>query len=259
MIDTHAHIYLEHFSEDIDEVVNRALEKGVNKILLPNIDHTTIDQMMELELKYPDICYPMMGLHPCSVKEDFEEELQIVEEWLNKHKFLAVGEMGTDLYWDKTHWEEQKAAFNYQCELALNHSLPIIIHCRETIDETIALVKLFEGKGLQGVFHCFTGTVEQGRKITDLGFHLGLGGVSTFKNAGMDKVIPQLDQSKIILETDSPYLTPHPHRGKRNEPAYTSIIADKIAEYLNTPKEALIELTTANANKLFFPSQNDNA
>lgn len=259
MIDTHAHIYLEHFLEDIDEVVNRALEKGVNKILLPNIDRTTIDQMMELELKYPEICYPMMGLHPCSVKEDFEEELQIVEEWLNKHKFLAVGEMGTDLYWDKTYWEEQKIAFNYQCELALNHNLPIIIHCRETIDETIDLVKLFDGKGLRGVFHCFTGTVEQGRKITDLGFHLGLGGVSTFKNAGMDKVIPQLDHSKIILETDSPYLTPHPHRGKRNEPAYTSIIADKVAEYLNTPKEALIEVTTANANKLFFPSQNDNA
>ncbi|MEP1032082.1 TatD family hydrolase [Ekhidna sp.] len=255
MIDTHAHIYLDHFSEDVDEVINRALESGIQKILLPNIDSTTIDSMLNLEMKYPDICFPMMGLHPCSVKVDFEKELKVVEGWLSKRRFLAVGEMGTDLYWDKTFWQQQKEAFNFQSELAIQYDLPIVIHCRETIDETIQLVKSHENKGLKGVFHCFTGSVEQAKQITDMGFYLGLGGVSTFKNGGMDQVIPFLDQTKIILETDSPYLTPTPHRGKRNEPAFVSIIADKVAEYLHTTKEALIELTTANANALFFPTQ----
>ena len=255
MIDTHAHIYLEHFDEDRDGVIERALASGIEKILLPNIDSSSIDSMLEIEEKYPDICYPMMGLHPCSVKEDFEKELELVEEWLNKRKFLAIGEMGTDLYWDKTFWEEQKAAFRFQCDLALKYDLPIVIHCRETIDETIDLVAEYDGKGLKGVFHCFTGSIEQGEKITEMGFYLGLGGVSTFKNGGMDQVIPHLDRSKIILETDSPYLTPAPHRGKRNEPAFTVLVADKVASYLDLSKEALDELTTANANALFFPSE----
>lgn len=256
MIDTHAHIYLEHFSEDADEAIKRALDQGVEKILLPNIDSTTIDHMLELEHKYPEVCYPMMGLHPCSVNENFETELQIVEEWLAKRSFLAIGEMGTDLYWDKTFWNQQKIAFNYQCDLGLKYDLPIVIHCRETIDETIELVKPHAGKGLRGVFHCFTGSVSQGQSITEMGFYLGLGGVSTFKNGGMDAVIPHLDRSKILLETDSPYLTPAPHRGKRNEPAYTSLVAEKVASYLNTSKEAIDELTTANANELFFRRKN---
>lgn len=255
MIDTHAHIYLEHFAEDLDEVIKRALDQGIEKILLPNIDSTSIDQMLDLELKYPEVCYPMMGLHPCSVKDDFEKELQLVEEWLNKRTFLAVGEMGTDLYWDKTFWEQQKEVFHFQCELALLHDIPIVIHCRETIDETIDLVSGYHNKGLKGVFHCFTGTADQAKRITDLGFYLGLGGVSTFKNGGLDQVIPQLDRNKIILETDSPYLTPTPHRGKRNEPSYVSLVRDIVAEYLKTSEEAIDELTTANANKLFFPSK----
>lgn len=254
MIDTHAHIYLEHFQEDRNEVIQRALDAGVKRILLPNIDSTSIDSMLELEEKYPGVCYAMMGLHPCSVKEDFKKELQLVEDWLNKRLFLAVGEMGTDLYWDKTFWEQQKEAFHFQCELALKHDLPIVIHCRESIDETIKLVGQYEGRGLRGVFHCFTGTMEQARQITDMNFYLGLGGVSTFKNGGMDQVIPNLDRTKIILETDSPYLTPTPHRGKRNEPAYVSLVADKVAEYLTITKEELDELTTANANALFFPT-----
>lgn len=256
MIDTHAHIYLEHFSEDTDEVIKRAIDIGVEKILLPNIDSSTIEQMLELEQKYPEVCYPMMGLHPCSVNENFEAELQIVEEWLAKRPFLAIGEMGTDLYWDKTFWEQQKAAFNYQCDLGLKYDLPIVIHCRETIDETIELVKPFAGKGLKGVFHCFTGSVSQAKAITEMGFYLGLGGVSTFKNGGMDVVIPHVERSKILLETDSPYLTPTPHRGKRNEPSYTSLVAEKVASYLNTSKEAIDELTTANANELFFRRKN---
>jgi len=255
MIDTHAHIYLEHFEKDLSEVIDRALEAGVQKILLPNIDSSTIESMLRLEELYPSMCYPMMGLHPCSVKEDFERELQLVEEWLNKRSFIAVGEMGTDLYWDKTFWDQQKQAFHFQCELALKHDLPIVIHCRETIDQTIELVREYEGKALKGVFHCFTGSTAQAKQITDLGFYLGLGGVSTFKNGGMDQVIPHLDQTKLILETDSPYLTPTPHRGKRNEPAYVSLVADKVAEYLNITLEELDNLTTANANELFFSSE----
>lgn len=255
MIDTHAHIYLEHFQNDLDDVIDRALKAGVKKILLPNIDRTSIDSMLKLEEQYPEVCYPMMGLHPCSVNEDFEKELQLVEDWFEKRSFLAVGEMGTDLYWDKTFWEQQKKAFHFQCELALTHDLPIVIHCRESIDETIDLVKKYQGKGLKGVFHCFTGTSDQGKLITDMGFFLGLGGVSTFKNGGMDHVIPHLDPSKIILETDSPYLTPAPHRGKRNEPAYVSLVADKVSDYLNMTKEELDALTTANANELFFPAE----
>ncbi|WP_421765693.1 TatD family hydrolase [Ekhidna sp.] len=254
MIDTHAHIYLEHFQEDIDQVVERAQERGIDKILMPNIDQTSIDQMLYLEEKYPNICYPMMGLHPCSVKEDFERELKLVEDWFEKRKFIAVGEMGTDLYWDKTFWEQQQEAFHFQCQLALRYDIPVVIHCRETIDETIELVEEYKNDGLKGVFHCFTGSEQQGKQITDLGFYLGLGGVSTFKNGGMDKIIPQLDRTRIILETDSPYLTPAPHRGKRNEPAYVSIIAGKVSEYLGISKEALDELTTANANALFFPT-----
>ncbi|WP_425391824.1 TatD family hydrolase [Ekhidna sp.] len=255
MIDTHAHIYLEHFEEDIDQVIERAQAVGVKKILLPNIDSTSIDSMLKLEEKYPDICYPMMGLHPCSVKEDFDNELKLVEDWFSKRSFLAVGEMGTDLYWDKTFWEQQKEAFHFQCDLALKYDLPIVVHCRETIDETIELVAQYQGKGLQGVFHCFTGSVEQAKQITDLDFYLGLGGVSTFKNGGMDQVIPHLDRSKIILETDSPYLTPTPNRGKRNEPAYVDLVAAKVSEYLGISKSELDELTTANANALFFPSE----
>ncbi|MEO9871322.1 TatD family hydrolase [Ekhidna sp.] len=255
MIDTHAHIYLEHFKDDLDEVVKRAQDNGVEKILLPNIDGSTIESMLDLEKKYPDICYPMIGLHPCSVKEDFKKELQLVEEWLGKRNFLAIGEMGTDLYWDKTYWEQQKDAFHFQCELALKHDLPIVVHCRETIDETIDLVKVYKNQNLRGVFHCFTGSVNQGKQITELGFYLGLGGVSTFKNGGMDQVIPHLDRRKVILETDSPYLTPAPHRGKRNEPSYTSLIADKVSEFLNLSIEEIDDLTTANANELFFPTK----
>ncbi len=259
MIDTHAHIYLEHFREDIDQVIEKAIESGVEKILLPNIDSTTVESMLALEEKYPEICYPMIGLHPCSVNSNYEQELQLVEEWISKRSFLAIGEMGTDLYWDRSFWEQQQIAFDFQCELALKHDLPIVIHCRETIDETIAMVQKYADRRLRGVFHCFTGNVRQAKSITELGFYLGLGGVSTFKNGGMHEVIPHLDQTKILLETDSPYLTPAPYRGKRNEPAYTGLIAQKIAEYLDITLEEVDRLTTANANELFFPSEITNS
>ncbi len=250
LIDTHAHIYLDDFKDDIDEVIQRAIDQGVEKILLPNIDNTSIDDMLELEVKYPDVCYPMMGLHPCSVKKGFEKQLYLVEDWLNKRSFVAVGEMGTDLYWDQTFWEEQKEAFRVQCSLAIKHKLPIVIHCRESIDQTIELVE--ENGDLDGVFHCFTGSQEQGKKISDLGFYMGIGGVATFKNGGLDSVIPELDKSKLILETDSPYLTPVPDRGKRNEPSKVRVIAEKVSQYLELSFEEVAELTTKNANELFF-------
>ncbi len=252
MIDSHAHIYLEDFKGDLEEVVSRALTSGVEKILMPNIDVDSIEAMLEVEAKYPQVCFPMMGLHPCSVKEDFRAQLEVVEQWFERRAFLAVGEIGTDLYWDKTFWKEQQQAFHFQCRLALSKNLPVVIHCRNSLDETIAMVGEHVGNGLRGVFHCFTGTVEQAHQITEMGFYVGLGGVSTFKNAGMDKVVPHIDSSKIILETDAPYLTPAPYRGKRNEPAYVTFVAEKVASYLELSKSSLVELTVTNTNELFF-------
>ena len=251
MIDSHAHIYLEEFSQDADAVIQSAIEAGVTKILLPNIDSSTTDAMMRIVEKYPNICYPMMGLHPCSVKINYERELRHVEKMLDEHDFIAVGEMGTDLYWDKTFWEEQQNAFNTQCQMALDRSLPIVIHCRETIDETIEFVKPWSDKGLVGVFHCFGGSITQAEEITKLGFYLGLGGVSTFKNGGMDKVIPFLDKNKVLLETDSPYLSPVPHRGKRNEPAFTKLIEERVADLWETSLEDVDAITTLNTERLF--------
>lgn len=251
MIDTHAHIYLEQFKEDINDVIERAQEAGLSKIYLPNIDHTSIDDMLELEAKYPELCLATMGLHPCSVNKDFEQELYQVENWLTKRKFVAIGEMGTDLYWDKSFVDQQVEAFNIQCDWAKQYQIPIIIHCRESIDMTIELVEKQKTDELTGVFHCFNGTVEQAEKIKALGFHIGLGGVSTFKNAGMDKVIPALDLAHVVLETDSPYLSPVPHRGKRNEPAFVKLVAQKVADLKEMPLSDLDEITTQNARKLF--------
>ncbi len=256
LIDTHAHIYAEEFKEDIDEVINRAMENGVTKILLPNIDKTTIEGMLLLEEKYPDVCYPMMGLHPCYVKEDFEEQLYEIETWLSKRKFIAVGEIGTDLYWDKTTWEIQKEAFNIQCQLASKHELPVAIHCRESIDETISLVKELNEPSLTGVFHCFTGSVSQGLQITEeLNFYLGLGGVTTFKNSGLDKVVARFSKNKLLLETDSPYLSPAPERGKRNEPFKVKLVAEKLASILDITEDEIASVTSENANRLFFSNE----
>ncbi len=250
-IDTHAHIYLKNFKEDIEEVLQKSHDAGVHKILMPNIDHTSIDDMLELEAKHPAQCTAMMGLHPCSVTKDFEKELYIVEEWLNKRKFIAVGEIGTDLYWDKTLLEEQKEAFKIQIGFAKQHKIPIAIHCRDSFDETIEMVETLKDENLTGVFHCFTGSVEEAKRVTDVGFYLGIGGVATFKNGGMDKVLPEIDLKHLVLETDAPYLTPAPHRGKRNEPNYIPIIAHKIAEYQGTDVSGVATATTRNANALF--------
>ena len=250
-VDSHAHVYSGKFKADIVDVVNRAIDVGVNKIFMPNIDHTTIDDMLELEEKFPEVCIPMMGLHPCSVKKDFEKELYLVEEWLSKRTFVAVGEMGTDLYWDKTYWEEQKEAFKIQCEWAKQYGLPIVIHCRETIPQTIDLVEEIKGEGLKGIFHCFTGDIEQAKSIQSLGFLLGFGGVSTFKNGGLDEVLPEIDIEHIVLETDSPYLAPVPHRGKRNEPSYIPLIAKRVADLKGITVKEVAEISTNTALQIF--------
>ena len=251
MIETHAHIYSEQFKEDIGHVIERSQEAGIQKIIMPNIDHTSIDGMMELEHKHPNYCLSTMGLHPCSVNKGFEKELYAIEEWLSKRDFVAIGEMGTDLYWDTTFKEQQIEAFKVQTEWAKKFRKPIIIHCRESLDLTIELVESLKTDELTGVFHCFNGNEAQAERIVDLDFYLGLGGVTTFKNAGMDKVVPKLDLERIVLETDAPYLAPTPHRGKRNEPAYLELIAQKIADYREMSLEELKSQTTMNAQKLF--------
>lgn len=249
--DTHAHIYLEEFDADRADMLARTQQAGVEKIYLPNIDSTSIDRMLELEEKTKGTCFAMMGLHPCSVKKDFEKELYIVESWLAKRSFVAIGEMGTDLYWDKTFWEQQQEAFRIQANWAKQYNVPIVIHSRESLDQTIKLVEELQDGTLKGVFHCFTGTADQARRITSLGFYLGLGGVATFKKGGLDDVIPDMDITKIVLETDSPYLAPVPHRGKRNEPAYIPLIAAKVAQLKNISLKELQQTTSQNASALF--------
>jgi TatD DNase family protein len=254
-IDTHAHIYLEEFDADREDMLARASKSGVEKIWMPNIDHTSIDRMLELEERSKGACISMIGLHPCSVKKDFEKELYLVENWLTWRKFLALGEMGTDLYWDKTFWAEQQEAFTIQVGWAKQYKIPIVIHCRESLDQTIDMVEHLKDEHLTGVFHCFSGSAEQADRIVKAGFYLGLGGVSTFKNAGMDKVIPHLDSNRIVLETDSPYLAPVPHRGKRNEPSFIPIIASKVAELKQLSLEEVQRITSQNAASLFSTNE----
>ena len=252
LIDTHAHIYLDDFKDDHVDVMARCKDAGIEEIYMPNIDHTSIDQMMEIESRYPGYCLAMIGLHPCSVKKGFEKELYKVEEWLGKRTFIAVGEIGTDLYWDKTFWEQQEEAFRVQVRWAAKLNLPVVIHCRNSLDKTIELLEPLLGQNLRGVFHCFSGTLEQAAKITTMGFYLGLGGVTTFKNGGLDLVVPSLELDNIILETDSPYLAPAPHRGKRNEPSYLPLIATKVAGLKQVTEDELRLITTRNAKRLFL-------
>jgi TatD DNase family protein len=250
-VDTHAHIYADDFNADRADTLRRCSEEGVTRIYMPNVDHATIDKMMELESRSSGQCIATMGLHPCSVKKDFERELYLVEEWLSKRKFAAVGEIGTDLYWDKTLWEQQQEAFTIQVNWAKKYQLPIIIHCRESIDQTIELVENLRDEKLTGIFHCFSGNAAQAKRITRMGFLLGIGGVATFKNGGLDKVLPEIDLRHLVLETDSPYLAPVPHRGKRNEPAYIPLIAKRIAEIKTISVDEVKKQTTANAIALF--------
>ncbi|MDC0611193.1 TatD family hydrolase [Vibrio sp.] len=251
MIDTHAHIYADEFNHDRDEMVKRAIDQGIEMILLPNIDLDSIAPMLETERRYPELCRSMMGLHPCYVKEDIKETLTTIQNWFEQHNFIAVGEIGIDLYWDKTFKREQEYAFVTQLNWAKELNLPVVIHTRDSIEETLTLLNTEQDGSLSGVFHCFGGSVEEAKAINDLNFHLGLGGVSTFKNGGMDKVIPHLDMNYVILETDCPYLAPVPHRGKRNEPAYTELVAKRIAELRDISVADVDKITTSNAKTLF--------
>lgn len=252
-VDSHAHIYSKKYDNDRDEVIASCLEKGVKKIYMPNIDVESIDAMLEAELKYPGICIPMMGLHPCDVAKGFEKQLYIMEDWLSKRRFAAVGEIGIDLYWDKTFLEQQKEALRIQISWAKEHKLPIVLHCRESLPETIALVKEEMDEELKGIFHCFSGTEEQAKEIIGMGFLLGIGGVATFKNGGLDKVLPEIGLDNLVLETDGPYLAPVPYRGKRNSPEYIPLIAERIAELTHTEVETVAEVTNKNAALIFSP------
>jgi TatD DNase family protein len=250
-IDTHSHIYAKDFKDDINEVLEKSRNENIAQIYMPNIDHSSIDGMMELEEKHQDFCISMMGLHPCSVKRDFEKELYLVEEWLSKRKFAAIGETGIDLYWDKTFLGQQQEALTIQIHLAKKYNLPIVLHCRDSFEETISIIEKHKEENLKGVFHCFTGNPDEAQRVINAGFLLGIGGVVTFKNGGLDKVIPDLDLKNIVLETDSPYLAPVPYRGKRNEPTYIPIIASKISQLKNIDIEEVMEITTNNALELF--------
>ncbi|SEA02593.1 TatD DNase family protein [Arachidicoccus rhizosphaerae] len=251
LIDTHTHLYSEEFKEDIEAVMQRAESASVRQFYLPAIDSTTHEAMIAIENAYPTRCHSMMGLHPCSVKEDFHKELEIIEKWLEKREFVAIGEIGLDFYWDKTHINEQYEAFKIQMEWALDRNLPISIHARDSIDECIATVKPFSDRGLQGIFHCFGGTTEQAKAIIDLNFYLGIGGVFTFKKANMPEALKDISLNHIVLETDSPYLAPVPYRGKRNESAYILPIAEALAKSKDIALETLAEITSANARKIF--------
>ncbi|HNW50822.1 MAG TPA: TatD family hydrolase [Prolixibacteraceae bacterium] len=251
LTDTHSHIYSEEYNGEIDEVVKRAVESGVEKIVLPNIDSSSIKKMLDLSDKYPDVCFPLIGIHPTSVKEDFEEELEVVEFWLNKRPFYGIGEIGIDLYWDKTFREEQEYVFKRQLKLAEKHHLPVSIHLRESYDVVLENVKAVYYSGMSGVFHCFSGTYEQAREVIDLGFKIGVGGTVTFKNSGVDMVLKKLRPEDIILETDSPYLAPVPFRGKRNESANLVFVAKKVAEIFNLSEEEIASITSKNAAELF--------
>jgi len=252
MIDTHAHIYSKQFDGDRDAMLECTFAAGVQKILMPNVDRESIEGMMELAVRYPEQCFPMMGLHPCSVNSAFEKELQIVEGWLKKYPFIAVGEMGLDLYWDKSFFEQQKEAFRIQAEWAKQYGLPLVIHCREAMPETLALLENLADEQLFGVLHCFTGTAEDAARLYAMNFRVGIGGVITYKKGDLATVLRQIPLEQIVLETDSPYLAPVPHRGKRNETSYLPLIAEKIAEAKQITFAKVVEATTKNALKLFF-------
>jgi TatD DNase family protein len=251
LIDTHAHLYLEEFDPDRGDMIGRAIEAGVEAFYLPNIDSSSIDAMLTLETDYPGRCFPMMGLHPCSVRENYEEELQLVEQWLNRRPFPAIGEIGIDLYWDTSFFESQKKAFLRQVGWAKELELPIIIHSRNSIDIIIELLKKEKDERLLGIFHCFSGTEEQAHAIMELGFYMGIGGVLTFKKSGLDEAVKNIPLDWLVLETDAPYLAPMPFRGKRNESAYIRLVAEKLALVKNIDFEEVASCTNWNAKKIF--------
>jgi len=251
MIDTHTHIYLNQFTDDRREMLNRAQEAGVRELFLPNIDKESIAPLKALADKYAHI-YPMMGLHPSHVKADYEEELALVWQELDSdYKYYAVGEIGIDLYWDKSFLKQQQDAFDRQIKKAKAMGLPIVIHCRDAFEETFEVLEANRGDDLRGIFHCFTGNLEQAHQALSLNLKLGIGGVVTFKNGGLDKVVAELKTEDLVLETDAPFLAPKPFRGKRNEPSYVQYVAQKIADLHERPLAEVDQITTNNARNIF--------
>jgi TatD DNase family protein len=252
LTDTHTHLYANQFDEDRTEMINHAIEDGVSKLFLPNIDSSSIAGMLALEQEFPNNCYAMMGLHPCSVKDNYKEELALVEKWLGEREFCAIGEIGIDLYWDKTTLGIQQDAFRTQINWAKERNLPFVIHCRDAFDEIFEILDELNDDKMRGIFHCFTGNEEQANHIIGYGgFKLGIGGVVTFKNGGLDKVLENVDIKHLVLETDSPYLAPTPYRGKRNESSYLVNIADKVSDIYQISIEEVAKITTENAQQVF--------
>jgi len=249
--DTHTHLYSEAFQEDRNDMIERALSLGVTRFFIPAIDASYTTSMLQLEKDFPEHVFLMMGLHPTHVNANYAEELQHVEEMLSQRHFYAVGEIGIDLYWDKSTLEIQKKAFKQQIKLAKKYKLPIVIHCREAFEEIFDVLETEKGDNLFGIFHCFTGTLEQAHQAISYNMKLGIGGVVTFKNGKLDQFINQIDLSHIVLETDAPYLSPVPYRGKRNESAYIINVLDKLAELYGLPKEKIAEITTQNSRDVF--------
>jgi len=254
LTDTHAHLYADQFNNDREKMLQRAIAAGVTKFFLPNIDGASIDGMLAMVKAYPANCFPMMGLHPCSVNENYLAELEIVEQYLTekKHDFCAVGEIGIDLYWDRTFLEQQRIALRKQVLLAKQFNLPIVIHTRNSFDETFEIISELNDTNLKGIFHCFSGNHEQANKVIGLGgFKMGIGGVATFKNGGLDTLLKDIELEHLVLETDSPYLAPAPHRGKRNESAYVVLVAQKLAAIKNISIEEVAEVTNRNSSAVF--------
>ena len=252
LIDTHTHLFAQQFDEDRSEVIHRALEKGVKQMLLPNIDSSSIQPMLNLCAEFPNNCFPMIGIHPCDIKKNYLEELEIIEEWLQNEKFVAVGEIGIDLYWDKNTLSIQEDAFRKQVELAKKYKLPIAIHVRDSFDEVLAIIDELNDDNLSGVFHCFTGNEDQANHIINYGgFKLGIGGVVTFKNSDLDKTLSTISIEYLILETDSPYLAPEPKRGKGNEPSYLALIGEYLSDFLSCDQEELANQSYLNTCKFY--------
>lgn len=251
LTDTHTHLYSEEFADDRDAMMQRAFDAGVTRLFVPSIDSSYTQQMYDLEVQYPGKVFLMMGLHPTYVKENYLEELAHVEAELAKRKFAAVGEIGIDLYWDKTHLAEQQYAFKRQIQLAKRYSLPINIHCRDAFDEVFEVLESEKGDDLYGIFHCFTGDYDQAQKAISYNMALGIGGVATFKNGKIDQFLADIDLKHIVLETDAPYLAPAPHRGRRNESSYTLLVADKLASVYDLTLAEIAYVTTENSKRIY--------
>jgi TatD DNase family protein len=252
LTDTHTHLYSKEFDTDRTILIQKAIDSGITRMFMPNVDSDSIPGMFLVEKQFPENCFAMMGLHPCSVASNYQQELQVVEYWLSKRKFVAIGEIGIDLYWDKTFIEQQQDAFRMQIQLAKKHELPYVIHARNSFDEVMEIVTEFKNDNLKAIFHCFSGTIEQAEQIVEMkNFKLGIGGVVTFKNSGLDKVVEAIDLKHLVLETDAPYLAPVPFRGKTNHPEYLLLVAQKIAEIKNISLEEVVEVTTQNSKEIF--------